>query len=64
VTDSDALGAARTRAERYWDEELGPQLSATGVPADAVAYSRENYVKAVLANQKAMDELREMYPDV
>lgn len=51
-------------AARYFDEELAGGLRNEGMPDDGIAHLRERYIKDAIANPIAVQQLREMYPEV
>jgi hypothetical protein len=49
----------RAIAATYWDAESAPPLRASGTPEEAVASLRRNYIRDVVRNPVAVEQLRE-----
>lgn len=47
----------------YWDQRIGPDLRASGVPVDALKSMRSRYVSDVRANPEALRQLAEEVRD-
>lgn len=51
------------RAGRYHDEHWAGRLTASGFPQSVIRMGRANYIISALANDEAVKQLREMYPE-
>ena len=48
-------------AEKFFDEEIAPNLRDTGTPEYPIQRLRERYIQDIHENPTAIEELKEMY---